>query len=1177
MSELKEIIKEKSIIILDVFDVLLISLYRNPLNFFAVLEEKNKVSGFSDARLKAQQWYIDNQDKILDQNKGLHLVYDKMHSCYQGTMEKELAFSIATTKLNGEVKAIYDHAIEHKIPVYLCGEFNVPVICIEEILKDKSCLGYKKIYSLTPNFTREKMYQEIINENKVNGSDIIHIKKQGKDIDKEKCGVAVYEYETIYRKYGLNSNSAYFSFLNKFVKEDYIIPMLQNSIASYCFEHKNESEWSKFGYKYFGIIIFEYVKYIGDIAKKLNINNIVFSSKYGRCIKAAFEIIFPEIKSQVITLQEHTLVMDSINQENEKELFNDYLKKLNILKEKSAVVDISKTKDILLAIKGIDIASDLENDLTSFYWEYDPKIRWDFESINNANYNRRQAKDDVWSFSEKILDFAFKEVTNDDRQSFNKISVGLSSKQNNNIDSIKTDIFSGIIECVNDLYSIDKVVEFPVKTCGAMCVFEYFEKHIDMKDKSQIEMVYLEDDEYGTNNLDSFSAKQKPLIGIINPWPEDVSAEAEVITRLKRTAEENGIECVLLDNYGRILNDSQKPTKKFVDEESLKFVITTHYECTKLLNTFYYLPLWNPPEIPLNQEDYATRITNLFRMNDDFLIYDKGGMSNHLRAMLVDNNRTLEGVSALTASFPASSAMAPKQKKPIMFYCGMNWEVMFKGPGRHEGLFKLLDNTKKIEFYGPERVDAWGGLKPWDGYRCYKGMIPFDGFSIIERINECGVCLVLSSDTHRRAGSATNRLYEACAAGAVIISDDNEFVQEHFSDAALFIDFNKNNPTDTFRQIMEKYDWILTHPDEALTLAKRAQEIYLNDYSLDKQLKQIIRNHPLRMKQVKEDLYAQNQEGKVLVTYVLDTQDEKIAKRWMDVVIRNIHGQVYGNIELAVAADEKISKIIKEYCYEKVACTNIFSLKLFDKKGTRSMTDGEAIRHLQSSVRYIYYINTTEKEYWFFDHITSLVRAISDNDCLGAYSGACFEGADGCRRVNFFERLNANHLYYMREPNKPLSAGQFMFHANANNHLPDYLFGCLDGKEHLAYAGVINYKCNGRMSFVKRMTICISSEEEDEHCAILSETMQYRFIQDLIRDYIPEQCKIKQAIDVNTSSFDGKDKVTEMLLILPIKTYIKLRYYRFRMRMLNPEGRKYKKFAVKYDDCAEHYRSFWNV
>ena len=92
-----------------------------------------------------------------------------------------------------------------------------------------------------------------------------------------------------------------------------------------------------------------------------------------------------------------------------------------------------------------------------------------------------------------------------------------------------------------------------------------------------------------------------------------------------------------------ILNDKQGQTKDFVKDEDISFVITTHYECAKLRNIFYYNPLWNPPEIPLNLSDYATRVTNQFMMNDDFLIYDDGGMSNHLRSILMNCPRTWRG------------------------------------------------------------------------------------------------------------------------------------------------------------------------------------------------------------------------------------------------------------------------------------------------------------------------------------------------------------------------------------------------------------------------------------------------------------------------------------------------------------------------------------------------------
>lgn len=88
------------------------------------------------------------------------------------------------------------------------------------------------------------------------------------------------------------------------------------------------------------------------------------------------------------------------------------------------------------------------------------------------------------------------------------------------------------------------------------------------------------------------------------------------------------MECVPLSNFSQILDrKTQLATDEFADADELDFVISTHYETHKTLDQFYYHALWNPPEIPLNLSDYDTRITSNYMMNDDFLIYDDGGMA----------------------------------------------------------------------------------------------------------------------------------------------------------------------------------------------------------------------------------------------------------------------------------------------------------------------------------------------------------------------------------------------------------------------------------------------------------------------------------------------------------------------------------------------------------------------
>lgn len=1241
MNDLYKHVKGKKVLIAELYDVLIISMLHDKLSLYQHIESLANLPGFYEARVDAEYGSIEQLNKKGKKKISIDEIYSQMHPCYSGAKEIELKLENTVQEINPDMVKLFDWAQKNNVAIYICDLLGSSPETNEKLLNQKGFSNYKKIFRLQSETEKKNMISEIIQETGAEENDILYLGKKENLADFSYLGIQTFAYESIFRLYGQNRNSAFFAVLNNLQNKDVMITLLQSMIVL----NKNENDWFLFGFRYIGPIFFEYIKYIGSVARKLGINKLFFSSENGSCLKEITEILFPEIEAILITCPKKTLLLSAVSDEDSlceillrkvrkgcfehvwfekffhdgsknlrKEFFNKYPDKKHcinsdedinnlrdfIVKNKTlifeeakkerealqqcfnqkklddtaAVVDITKDMEFLFGVQGVCKSFQKKSMATAFWWEYATTLSWKSDLIDSIQIKKILTKNiDTFNYLNNILGLAL----------CNSNSIIQSQSKNMMIREekrlkIRSCIVSGAMDIVKKLNDYDHVLRTKESHNISSAIYEYLEKHISRKDRALLEQAYRVDEFYDEEFGRPLFKQNEPMIGIANPWPEDVSAEAEVITRMQRAAEENGIGCTLIDGFGHLLNRNQGLTKDFVKEDNLSFVITTHYECAKILNTFYYNPLWNPPEIPLNLSDYTPRVTNLFMMNDDYLIYNEGGMTNHLRSVLLNCPRTLEGCSALTASFPASAALEPNLSKPTMFYCGMNWEVMFGGPGRHDGLFKLLDDSGKVKIYGPERVEAWGGLKPWDGYRNYKGMIPFDGFSILEKINECGICLVLSSDTHRRASSATNRLYEACAAGAVIISDDNAFVVEHFKDAALFISFNKKDPVDTFRQIMEKYEWIVKHPDEAKQLALRAQQIYINDYSLDRQLKKIIDHHPERFLQLSKDMYAQNEDKKVLVTFVLNTQKETIAKELLDTVINNLHNQLYQNIELGVAVDDSIVSTVEEYCNKHAACANVVGMSLFDKKGVRAMTDGEAVRKLQIEIPHDYYMNTTADETWYYDHVTSLVRAITDGKSAGAYSGAAFRDVQGIRRINFFDNLDTGYLFHVNKPNHPLVAGQFLFTSDVHRNLPDYVFGNLDGKEHMVYAGNVSYKEKKSLSFTKRMSLCCSAETKDARCTIVNETMQMRFVKDLVRFDVPDGTKVLQVNQTPVTNENlNKRNMTDWLLYIPIKTYIKLRFYRIMMRNAKPSSDKYKKYSAKYDACLDQYRRYWNV
>ncbi|MEY8335203.1 glycosyltransferase [Lachnospiraceae bacterium 47-T17] len=642
-------------------------------------------------------------------------------------------------------------------------------------------------------------------------------------------------------------------------------------------------------------------------------------------------------------------------------------------------------------------------------------------------------------------------------------------------------------------------------------------------------------------------------IGVVNPWPGDPSAEAEVLHRMSVAADDACLGYIMLDNFSHVLDaDTQEMTENFVDSEKLEFVITTHYDSEKTADAFYYHTLWNPPEIPLNLPDYDTRVTRNYLMNDDYLIYDFGGMSNHLRGILLNRPRTIEGASRLTASFPESKILKPRLDDPKLFYCGMNWEKVVSNSNRHEGLFKLLDQTGKVKFFGPDKVKAWGGLRPWEGYKCYQYSIPFDGFSILKEINECGICLVLSSDIHRRAGAATNRTYEACAAGAVIISDDNEFMQHYFSDAALFIEYNKNNPKDTFDQIMEKYQWIIDHKEEALVLARRAQQIFKEYFALDKQFLQIANKHYERFHVIASDLFAKNENKRVLVSYVVNTLDLEEAREKCQKVIKNITNQYYGNIILGLVCDESIKKEITEYVQNLFYSFELVSMDLYDSKGCRQYTDGQAIGILREVISHDYWINIWTHEIWFYDHITTLVRVIQDTGTVCAYSGRQHKDKKGCSRVDFFDKIHISTVFGMNSPDWLPVPGQLLFKAECHSYVPQYMLECMDGYEHYAYLGMIWVKAGKEIAFSRRMTSCWCASDMDERCNLLKAEYQIRYIRDVLKFDIPDG-------GLGGNGAGDRNILRQYIATFPVRAWFKMRWKKMicdRLVKWNLPGRK---------------------
>lgn len=555
----------------------------------------------------------------------------------------------------------------------------------------------------------------------------------------------------------------------------------------------------------------------------------------------------------------------------------------------------------------------------------------------------------------------------------------------------------------------------------------------------------------------------KKKIALIYTWPGlKVSGESEIIFRLLIAAKNIGIDADVLSKDGFVLDRNLCKTDRKVKEHEYLFQILFHFDDTIEIDVFSYYTLWNPPEIMLKIPTYSSFIAKNVTLVHDYLAYDNEKLKAHLETMFIGRTQCdLKDCSILAPSFPKTVVKTPKLvENPNIFYCGINWEQFFSGEtSRHENLFRRLDTLSYMRFYGFEGA--------WKNYKRYISSIPFDGVSILDEISKCGICLALSSEAHLRAGWASNRAYEGAAAGAVIISDTNKFIMEHFEDSVLYINFDIKNPEHMFEQIKNHFKWIKTNPEKALNMARKAQKILIEKFSLEEQLENIISNHPKRLVNVKERLYSKEPEKETLVVAFIDRIEfTREQEDWLKDILQDINRQEDKSVIFALACEEKLVTKIKALLVND-SCVRIFSFKIFDDCKNKILTRCEMLFDIASKVKHDYLMIFTGNETIFSEHITTLKRALEDNkDMIAAHSFMSAE-ADGTRSIALEHTLSTYEIYHHSLHG---CSGIFLMRAEIENYVPRSVYGLIDGHEILIILNLAVIMYNQKITCSKRMT-----------------------------------------------------------------------------------------------------------
>jgi phosphoglycerol transferase len=268
-------------------------------------------------------------------------------------------------------------------------------------------------------------------------------------------------------------------------------------------------------------------------------------------------------------------------------------------------------------------------------------------------------------------------------------------------------------------------------------------------------------------------------IALINSWPNlENSAEASFIERFRRAAEKIGHRA-----FAVVTSDD-------IEACDPDFVIALDEISPKLTSVPTFGAMWTPPLLYHREARRSRSILSY----DGYLVG-----SDPIRSYLKDFEFSL-GITRPKSEFLFLPTASFDELPPRR---GSSWEL---GYGVHGGGDR------------PQR-DLVAALEA-------ANLIALSG-----EPSEHGVALCLHTDEQHGADMPSAELFEAAAAGAVIIADELPLARRVLGDAALYID-TKASRADAVDQVGSHLAWLNAEPARGRRLAARAHEILKGGFDL---------------------------------------------------------------------------------------------------------------------------------------------------------------------------------------------------------------------------------------------------------------------------------------------------------------------------------------------------------
>ena len=260
---------------------------------------------------------------------------------------------------------------------------------------------------------------------------------------------------------------------------------------------------------------------------------------------------------------------------------------------------------------------------------------------------------------------------------------------------------------------------------------------------------------------------------------------------------------------------------KIIAHRSKKYLLSFS-SIDAIRNRFKWIDNKNPYEATRNFKKFISMVDGILTIAPELDFY---------RVMFEKLNKPFNGLRILPLVPKFNNE--PTEPKSLMWLSG-GWDK-FRSSDNYKKFITMLSENVPMKVYGHYNSSSY--LKP----HIYGGYIT-PGIEQMNAIRSNGIYLLTHSDVHFQGGETNMRGFEATAANTIVISDKHPFIIQNFGDSFLYFDHDKDAET-MYKQVKTHIDWIKNHPDEAKAKAARAHQIFLDKFTIEKDLARIAKMH----------------------------------------------------------------------------------------------------------------------------------------------------------------------------------------------------------------------------------------------------------------------------------------------------------------------------------------------